>query len=156
MITSDGCVVIQPAEGRAVRGAAGAATLMKADGLQTGKLLEAFEQAVPPGSGPPLHIHHDCAETLYILDGEFRFKIGSEAVIAPTGTFLFVPEGVAHTYVNIGPDEGRILFCFTPAADMASYFEELAEFPSGPPSDRVLDDIAARHGVEIIRSAGGA
>src|SRR5437899_12731414 len=135
MITSDGCVVIQPAEGRAVRGAAGAATLMKADGLQTGKLLEAFEQAAPPGSGPPLHVHHDCAETLYVLDGQFRFKIGSEAVIAPTGTFLFVLEGVAHTYVNIGPDDGRVLFCCTPAADMAGCIGEPAELPAGPPVD---------------------
>src|SRR5438128_9936657 len=88
MSTSDGCVVIQPGEGRAVRGAAGAATLMKADGLQTGKLLEAFEQAAPPGSGPPLHVHHDCAETLYVLDGQFRFKSDRRLLSHQRGRFF--------------------------------------------------------------------
>ena len=47
MITSDGCVVVPAGAVRAVKGAAGAATVMKVDGLETGDLLAAFEQVAP-------------------------------------------------------------------------------------------------------------
>ena len=153
MITSEGGLVMQAGEGDAVRGAAGAATLVKARAGQTGNLLEVFEQSAAAGSGPPLHVHHRCAETLYVISGEFTFEIGPDVSPAQAGTIVFVPRGVPHTYRNIGRDEGRILFWFTPAADMVSYFEELAQFPAGPPGDRILDEIASRHGVEIIRKA---
>lgn len=156
MITSDGCLVVGAAEGDSLRGAAGAATLLKVDGVQSGNLLEVFEQAAPAGSGPPLHIHRHCAETLYVLSGDVRFELGSELVTAPTGTIVFVPKGVPHTYMNVGRNAGRILFWFTPAAEMASYFRELAAFPFGPPSDGILDEIASRHGVEIVRKSGDA
>jgi mannose-6-phosphate isomerase-like protein (cupin superfamily) len=155
VITPDGCVVVPAGAGRAVRGAAGAATVMKVDGLETSDLLSAFEQVAPAGSGPPLHIHHDCAETLYVLTGEFRFEIGSELATAPASTFIFIPKGVPHTYTNVGTADGRILFWFNPAARMAGYFEELAQFRSERPTDQKLDDIASRHGVEIVRGSSG-
>ena len=154
MITSDGCVVVPAGAGRAVKGAAGAATVMKVDGLETGDLLAAFEQVAPAGSCPPLHIHHDCAETFYVLVGEFKFEVGSELTTGSTGTFVFIPK-VPHTYTNIGTEHGRVLFWFNPAARMAGYFEELATFGSEQPRGQELDDIVSRHGVEIVRGSSG-
>jgi mannose-6-phosphate isomerase-like protein (cupin superfamily) len=142
---------MQPADGLPAKGASGAATLIKASGDDTGDLVAAFEQVVPKQSGPPLHIHHDCSEAFYILRGEFRFEIGSQVATALEGTFLFVPRGVRHTYKNVGDESGRIFFWFSPAARMASYFKELAKLPSAPSEHHSLDEIAARHAVEIVR-----
>ncbi len=149
--TSDGCLVVQRDDGQPAKGASGAATVIKASGDDTGDLVAAFEQVVPKQSGPPLHIHHDCSESFYILRGEFRFEIGSQIASALEGTFLFVPRGVRHTYKNIGDESGRIFFWFSPAAKMVSYFEELAKLPPGPPEHDSLDEIAGRHAVEIVR-----
>ncbi len=151
MITSDGCIVIAPHEGRAARGGGGAETRIKATGPETAGLLEVFEQVSTAGSGPPLHIHHECAEALYVLEGEVKFDIGSDHVTASTGSFVFVPNGVPHTYTNVGPAEARVLFWFTPAARMAGYFEELANLKSWTQGDPALDDVASRHGIEIVR-----
>ena len=151
MITSEGCVVIHAAEGRPVKGAAGAQTLVKATGPQTGMLLEAFEQVAPVGSGPPLHIHRECAETFYVIEGAFRFEVGTETPTATAGALVFVPKGVPHTYTNVGAADGRLLFWFSPAARMAGYFEELATLSPGSRSDRAIDEIAARHGTEMVR-----
>jgi mannose-6-phosphate isomerase-like protein (cupin superfamily) len=151
MITPEGCVVVGPQGGRVARGGGGAETRVKATGPETGGLLEAFEQVSSAGSGPPLHIHHECGEALYVLEGEVAFEVGSEHMTAASGTFVFVPMGVPHTYTNVGLQDARVLFWFTPAARMAGYFEELAELPPGTPGDQTLEDIASRHGVEIVR-----
>src|SRR2546428_1513503 len=151
LITSEVCVVIHAAEGRPVRGAAGAETLVKATGPETGMLLEAFEQVAPEGPGPPRHIHRDCAEIFFVIVGVFRFEVGAETASAMAGTLVFVPKGVAHTYANIGAGPGRLLFWFSPAARMAGYFEELAKLSSGSASEAAIDDIAARHGGEKVR-----
>jgi mannose-6-phosphate isomerase-like protein (cupin superfamily) len=140
---------MQSADGEAVSGAAGAPTLVKARAEATGGLLEVFEQVAAVGSDPPLHIHHECAESLFVIEGDLRFELGDEAAEVSAGGFVFVPKGVPHTYRNIGSAEGRIVFWFTPAGRMADYFAELAATPDL--DDRKLDDIAQRHGVEIVR-----
>ena len=143
--------MIPPHEGRLARGGGGARTLVKADARETGDLVEVFEQASSAGTGPPLHIHHECAEALYVLEGEVVFEIGAERVNAVAGTFVFVPKDVPHTYTNLGATEASVLFWFMPAARMAGYFEELSNLPSGVRGAEVLDGIALRHGVEIVK-----
>src|SRR6185312_13333368 len=106
------------ADGVPVSGAAGAPTLVKARAEATGGLLEVFEQVAAVGSGPPRHIHHDCAESLLVLEGTLRFDLGSETTDVSAGGYVFVPKGVPHTYTNIGRTEGRIVFWFTPAGRM--------------------------------------
>jgi mannose-6-phosphate isomerase-like protein (cupin superfamily) len=149
MITDDGCVVMQLAEGTPVAGAAGAPTLVKARAEATGGLLEVFEQVAAVGSGPPQHIHHECAESLLVIEGDLRFALGAQTADVSAGGFVFVPKGVPHTYTNISRTEGRIVFWFTPAGRMADYFAELAA--TKDLDERKLDDIAQRHGVEIMR-----
>jgi mannose-6-phosphate isomerase-like protein (cupin superfamily) len=65
------------------------------------------------GSGPPqLHVHHEDDEAWHVLEGqvEFRFADGVETV--GPGTTVFVPAGVAHTYVTT--DDARYLIVLTP------------------------------------------
>jgi len=77
------------------------------------------------GSGPPqLHVHHEDDEAWHVLEGEveFRFAEGRREVVGP-GTTVFVPAGVAHTYVTT--DDARYLIMLTPRLD--ALIDELHE-----------------------------
>ena len=67
------------------------------------------------GGGPAqrLHVHHEDDEAWHVLDGsvEFRFADGRREMAGP-GTTVFVPAGVAHTYVT--SDDARYLIVLTP------------------------------------------
>jgi mannose-6-phosphate isomerase-like protein (cupin superfamily) len=66
------------------------------------------------GSGPPqLHVHHEDDEAWHVLEGtiEFRFGADRREIVGP-GATVFVPAGVAHTYVT--SDDARYLIVLTP------------------------------------------
>ena len=150
MSVERGWVAVPPGAGRSVTGASGDKMVIKVGGEDTAGLAAVFEQVCAPGSGPPIHIHHECAEMFYVLEGEFVFRVGNETVQAPTGTWLFVRAGLQHTYVNSGTNPGRVLFWTTPAARMVGWFSELAELPPGPRDPTAVQTIAQRHGVEVV------
>ncbi len=145
--------MVLPGGGTPVKGISGDPTVSLANGADTDGALAAFEQVTAAGSGPPLHIHHECAEVFYVLEGELKVQIGSEVLKAPAGTFAFVPRGLAHTYTNLGPRPARLLYWFNPAARMTSYFAELGKLPGGPPDRHAIDVIAREHGVSILWDA---
>ena len=77
------------------------------------------------GSGPPqLHVHHQDDEAWHVLEGEVEFRFASDRreVVGP-GTTVFVPAGVAHTYVTT--DDARYLIMLTPRLD--ALIDELHE-----------------------------
>jgi quercetin dioxygenase-like cupin family protein len=74
-----------------------------------------FESVIGPGDGPPLHTHAREDETLYVLEGEFRFQLEDEVHEAPMGTTMYVPPGTPHCFQNSGETPGRLLISFTPA-----------------------------------------
>ena len=64
--------------------------------------------------GPPLHVHPHTDEGFYVADGELTFVLGDREVVAPAGTFVFVPRGVVHTARNSGPGPMRGLLVLSP------------------------------------------
>ena len=60
----------------------------------------AMEAIVPPGGGPPPHIHTKEDETFYILEGECEIRLGDETVTAGLGDFVNVPRGQVHSFYN--------------------------------------------------------
>ncbi len=130
---SDGAVTVclGPGEGHAIQGPAGGLLTFKARGDQTGGRLTVFENVIAPGDGPPLHVHANEDEAWYMLDGEFRFKLGAEIRLAPAGSFVFVPRGTPHCFQNVGPTPGRVLVMFTPSG-MEAFFDRSAALPAGP------------------------
>ena len=49
-----------------------------------------LEGMVPPGAGPPPHIHHDQVETFYVVEGQLEVMMGDEVRQAKAGDFLHV------------------------------------------------------------------
>ncbi len=117
-----------PGEGESVSNPLGGPVTYKLRGGDTGGTLSAFESNPFPGEGPPLHVHRDADETMYVLEGSFRFRLEDEFHDAPAGTFVFIPRDTPHTWQNVGPTPGRLFFLFTPAA-LDRFFGRLAELP---------------------------
>lgn len=69
--------------------------------------------AGPPRYIAPLHLHHHDDEAWYVLEGTLCVQRGEEVVEATTGSGVFVPRGMKHTYWNPKPEPTRYLLVMT-------------------------------------------
>jgi quercetin dioxygenase-like cupin family protein len=121
-------------------------------GAETAGAYFAMEAIVPPGGGPPPHIHRHEDETFYILEGECSLLLGDDWIVAGAGDFVNVPRGTVHRFQNRGADEMRMILTFTPAG-IEKFFEETLERtldPSAQIPDNV-DEVAARYAAAAPR-----
>lgn len=98
--------------------------IWKTTGEQNGGAIDFGELTIAAGSAVVEHIHHGNDETYYILEGNFRFKVGSEQAEAGPGTTVHIPRGVSHAWKNLGDQSGRVTITFAPGG-MTGYFREL-------------------------------
>lgn len=121
---------------------------VKAAAEQTGGVVSVLEAVEPPGFGPPVHVHHDCAEAFYVLEGEYVMHLDGRDVVCPAGSFVFVPRGAPHGF-RVGDVPSRKLNFYFPAA-MIGYFDALAAALRDGVGESELDAIAGGHGMEIV------
>ncbi|PBD10409.1 cupin, partial [Mycobacterium avium subsp. hominissuis] len=78
---------------------------------------------VPPGGGPPPHLHEREYEGFYILEGELTFYVGANRtrVDATAGDFVAAPLGVIHQFKNETAYPARTFVIAAPAG-VESYF----------------------------------
>jgi quercetin dioxygenase-like cupin family protein/ketosteroid isomerase-like protein len=129
--------------------AAGGAVTYWARSDETGGSVTALETAVAPGAGPPLHVHVNDDEFIYVLEGRLRVRLEDDVDDAPAGSFVFIPKGTPHTWRNAGDGIARFLLGFTPGAPgMERFFERGAAAGAG------LEDRFARFardaGMEVV------
>jgi mannose-6-phosphate isomerase-like protein (cupin superfamily) len=120
-----------------------------ADGAETADgfaLIETREAEV--GSGPPLHVHRDAAESFYVLEGTYRMHVDGRDFVCPAGSFVYVPVGMAHTFSSMTAGS-RKLNLYTPAA-MVGYFDELATALGAGADEAVLTAIADRYQMDVV------
>jgi quercetin dioxygenase-like cupin family protein len=144
----DKAIVFQAGEGKLLS-ARGSAMFFKATQASTSGAFSFMERTLPPsGRKPPPHIHTNCEEAFYVLDGEIEFFLGDETVLGRPGSFVHVPGGVSHTFGNAVNTPSRLLIIHAPAMD--SYFEALQALWSGqvPPSAADEKALMKRHGME--------
>jgi quercetin dioxygenase-like cupin family protein len=119
-----------PGEGLSVENPMGGVLTFKMMGSQSDGALTAIETTVAPGEGPPLHVHDDEDELIFILDGTFRIKLGAMIHQAPPGSFVFIPRHTPHTWQNIGESPARFFATVMPAAvAFEQFFIRYAELP---------------------------
>ncbi len=141
-------IVIAAGEGKLLS-ARGSKMFFKATRASTDGAFSFMERTLPPGGRmPPPHIHTNCEEAFYVLDGQIEFFLGDETVIGRPGSFVHVPGGVSHTFGNAASSPSRLLIIHAPAMD--GYFEELQALWSGAAPPNVEDERALmrRHGME--------
>ena len=146
-----GAVVMLPGEARVVD-IGSAKVLVHATGDDTLGAFSLLETAEPaPGSGPPLHIHRDAAESFYVIQGEYAMHIDGRDFACPAGSFVHVPRGMAHTF-RVSQAGSRKLNLYTPAA-MVGYFDELAAAISAGLDEAGLAEIAERYAMHVLGPA---
>jgi cupin domain len=82
------------------------------------------------GSGHGTREH----ETVYVLEGDLRFKLDDELRATPSGSFVFIPRGVAHSFQNVGEEPGRMVVMFAPAG-MEGFFDRLSQLTAFDPDE---------------------
>ncbi|MEA2332137.1 MAG: hypothetical protein QOH58_2275 [Thermoleophilaceae bacterium] len=140
-------VALGPGEGTTIEGPVGGPLTFKVRGDQSNGAFTALENVIPPGQGPPLHVHANEDESWFVIEGDLRFKIDGEISTAPEGSFVFVPRGVSHCFQNVGDRPARILVMFTPSG-MESFFDRFSSLP-GPDPD-AFKSIGADVGMDVI------
>ena len=122
---------------------------VKASEAETGGVVSVLEAEEPPGFGPPIHVHHDCAEAFYVLEGEYVMYLEDSEIVCPAGSFIFIPQGARHGF-RVGSARSRKLNFYFPAS-MIGYFDELAAaLRQKEVSDEQLAGIAVAHAMEIV------
>lgn len=114
------------------------------------------EASVPPGGGPPPHIHKNLDEAFFLLFGELEFLNGERTFLAGEGDFVFVPRGTRHRFRNVGKHVARMLFMFTPGG-MEDFFRDIGEparageapLPMTPTQLQQIVELAPRHGLTL-------
>jgi mannose-6-phosphate isomerase-like protein (cupin superfamily) len=138
--------VTRPGEGRSVK-VAGDDYRFLAVGGDTDRSYMVLEAEVPPGGGPPLHMHSREEEGFYILAGDMTFEADGETLTAGPGTFLNLPKGSRHRFENRSNRPVRMLILCAPAG-----IEGMFEAADGkePPE---LMAICGRYGITIFPPA---
>jgi quercetin dioxygenase-like cupin family protein len=127
-------------------------------GEETGGAYFAMEALVPPGGGPPPHVHRNEDETFYVLEGHVEFRLGDDRVTAGAGDFVNIPRGRVHNFHNASSSMAKLILTFTPAG-IEHFFEETLERaldPTQAPPDNVAEvaaryaEAAPRYGIEFL------
>ncbi|MCB0163512.1 MAG: cupin domain-containing protein [Anaerolineae bacterium] len=109
-----GVKVVRPGEGECIW-VAGNHYTFQAVGDETEGTYTLFEGVVPPGAGPPPHLHRREVEAIYVLEGELTFYVNDERIWLDTGCFIHIPKGVLHSFKNEGSTPARMLDLIAPA-----------------------------------------
>jgi len=98
--------------------------------------------------GPPRHVHYEQEEWFYFVEGsdEVLMEVGETKLRLKPGDSVFAPRNVPHVWAYLGQQPGRMLFAFTPAARIESFFEETSK-----PEAKVNDPTRfERHGMKLV------
>jgi quercetin dioxygenase-like cupin family protein len=132
---------------------AGDRYIIRARGDDTGGAYALIEALVPPGGGPPPHVHTREDEAFYVLEGDLEFHADGRSFRAGPGAWVTLPRGSLHRFYNASDRPARLLILVTPAG-FERFFEEVGveaddPVPFGPAEAEGLVAAAARYGVEI-------
>jgi quercetin dioxygenase-like cupin family protein len=130
-------------------------------GAESGEACFICEVMVPPGGGPPPHVHRNEDESFYLLQGTLTIQAGGRTYHVSPGDFLHLPRGIAHSFRNDGKVDAKMLATVSPAG-LEKFFEE-AFYPatdrSAPPAlitEELMGRIkaaAARNGLGFAQAA---
>jgi len=145
-----------PAQGRTVA-VVGDIYRFLATGDDTNGKYALWESIVPPGGGPPPHLHSREEEGFYILEGEITFHVGDERIVATAGMFANMPVGKPHFFKNESDKSAKMLISVAPAGLEKMFFEVGVPLAEGattakPPTKEEIEKllaVAPNYGIEI-------
>ncbi|HYL36039.1 MAG TPA: cupin domain-containing protein [Bryobacteraceae bacterium] len=100
------------------------------------------EVLMSPGEEPPLHVHKNEDEWLYVLEGAVTFHVGGENHLGRAGAFVSFPRGIPHTF-SIETPRARFLTVNTPGG-----FERMFEL--APKTSEEAVRALAAFGMDVV------
>src|SRR5215813_9469547 len=109
--------------------------IFKVTAEDTGGAFDYFIVEVAPKGGPPLHVHHLQEETIHVLKGSFKIRIGDEIVYLKEGGFAYLPSKVPHAFLNLTDEVGEVIVVYTPGGGH-KFYEEFGPISRTPGVER--------------------
>jgi quercetin dioxygenase-like cupin family protein len=141
---------LSPDDGLRLQSGPGRDLVFKVTGDDTGGAFDYFVVEVAPHGGPPLHVHHAQEETIHVLSGRFKVRVGDEEAVLEKGGFAFMPAGLPHAFLNLTDEDAEIVIVYTPGGGH-KFYEELGPLTRNGTPDRA--EVAAcfeRHDMSLL------
>ena len=142
--------VLGPEGGLRLQSGPGRDLVFKLTGDETGGAFDYFVVEVAPHGGPPLHVHHRQEETLHVLSGRFKVRIGDETFRCDPGGFAYLPSGTPHAFLNLTDEPARVIVVYTPGGGHR-FYEELGPLTrNGAPDRATVAAVFEKHGMSLL------
>lgn len=112
-----------------------------------GRNVFVFEQLLPEGASPPLHVHDRLDDSFFALEGTVLFRRGDEVFLAGPGRWVSVPSGTPHTF-RVLDAPARILLVHDDSS-----FRDLVHDLGEPATRRTLPPSTGGPGLERLSQA---
>ena len=142
--------VLEPDEGLRLQSGPGRDLVFKVTGEETGGAFDYFVVEVAPHGGPPLHVHHVQEETIHVLKGRFKIRIGDETFRCAEGGFAYLPSGVPHAFLNLTDEPAEIVVVYTPGGGHRFYEEFGPLVRNGNPDRAAVAAVFEKHGMSLL------
>jgi quercetin dioxygenase-like cupin family protein len=142
--------VLGPGEGMRLQSGPGRDLLFKVTGEETRGTFDYFTVEVAPKGGPPLHVHHSQEETIHVLRGDYKVRIGDEIFRCPEGGFAYLPKGIPHAFLNLTDEPGEVIVVYVPGGGHKFYEEFGPIARSGPPDPKVIGALFAKYDMTLL------
>ncbi len=142
--------VLAPDEGLRLQSGPGRDLIFKVTGEDTGGAFDYFVVQVAPKGGPPLHVHHLQEETIHVLKGQFKVRIGDEIFYLEEGGFAYLPSQVPHAFLNLTDEPGEIIVVYTPGGGHRFYEELGPASRNGQPDRQVIAAIFTKYDMTLL------
>jgi len=137
-------------EGLRLASGPGRDLVFKLTGEETDGALDYFTVEVAPHGGPPLHVHHTQLETIHVMSGRFKVRVGDEEFHVEEGGFAYLPADVPHAFLNLTDETAEIIVVYVPGGGRTFYEELGPATRQENPDPREIAQIFERHGMTLL------
>jgi quercetin dioxygenase-like cupin family protein len=149
-MNSSASTVLKSNEGLRLQSAPGRDLIFKLTGEETAGAFDYFIVEVAPHGGPPLHVHHKQEETLHVIKGKFKVRIGDEIFYLNEGDFAYLPSNVPHAFLNLTDEGDEVIVVYTPGGGL-KFFEELGPLMhSTSPDKKVIAQLFEKYAMTLL------
>ncbi len=142
--------VLAVGEGLRLQSGPGRDLIFKVTGEDTGGAFDYFIVEVAPKGGPPLHVHHKQEETIHVLKGRFKIRIGDSIYYCQEGGFAYLPSNVPHAFLNLTDAPAEIIVVYTPGGGH-KFYEELGPLTrNGSPDHKAVAQVFTKYGMTLL------
>lgn len=114
----------------------------------TGGAFAIWEEEIPAGAGPPLHVHEKEHEVFTVISGRVRFRAGETDMETAPGDVVMIPPGLPHTFKGLEDSVATVML--SPGA-ASKFFAAVTASGASPETDMdTVVRIAADHNIRFV------